>query len=54
MTTAALMCNSCGTEVSAKAKSCSECGASIMTSTLVRVVTAGFRAEVWRCGQPRP
>jgi class 3 adenylate cyclase len=33
MTTAGLVCGSCGTEVSATAKFCSECGASIMAST---------------------
>jgi hypothetical protein len=34
MTTAGLVCGSCGTEVSAKVKFCSECGASIMASTI--------------------
>jgi class 3 adenylate cyclase len=33
MTAAALMCGSCGTELSAKAKFCSECGAAVATAT---------------------
>jgi class 3 adenylate cyclase len=33
MTAAALVCGSCGTELSAKAKFCSECGAAVATAT---------------------
>jgi adenylate cyclase len=33
MTAAALVCGSCGTELSAKAKFCGECGAAVATST---------------------
>ena len=33
MTAAALVCGSCGTELSAKAKFCSECGATVATAT---------------------
>ncbi len=33
MTAARLVCGACGTDVSAKAKSCSECAAPVMAST---------------------
>jgi class 3 adenylate cyclase len=33
MTAAAVVCGSCGTELSAKAKFCSECGAAVATAT---------------------